>query len=131
MITIVMAFGTFDLLHPGHVDFLRQAKALGDRLIVVIARDRNVAKIKGALPSQDEFTRQKAVKNTGIADEVVLGDLNDFLASLRRVRPTLIAIGYDQRVDREALLKEFPTLRIVRLQAFEPKKYKSSLLKKR
>ena len=48
----VMAFGTFDLMHPGHEYFLRQAKKRGDYLIAVIARDSTVKKLKGKLSYQ-------------------------------------------------------------------------------
>lgn len=57
----VMAFGTFDLFHPGHVFYLSEAERYGDDLIVVIARDNRVEKLKGRRPKDDEQTRQKNV----------------------------------------------------------------------
>ena len=48
-----MAFGTFDLLHPGHINFLNQAKKHG-QLIIVIARDKTVKEVKGKLPQHKE-----------------------------------------------------------------------------
>jgi len=42
----VMTFGTFDIVHPGHIHFLQQAKTYGDRLITIVARDMNVQKFK-------------------------------------------------------------------------------------
>ena len=47
---IVMAFGTFDILHEGHENFLKQAKALGNFLLVVIARDKTVKQIRANHP---------------------------------------------------------------------------------
>lgn len=46
MAKIVMAFGTFDVFHPGHEYYLTQAKKYGDILIVVVARDKTVEKVK-------------------------------------------------------------------------------------
>ena len=50
-----MVFGSFDLVHKGHVNFLKQAKKLGDELIVVVARDDNIEKVKKRKPSTDYF----------------------------------------------------------------------------
>ncbi|MCD4694128.1 adenylyltransferase/cytidyltransferase family protein, partial [bacterium] len=50
----VMCFGTFDNLHLGHLFYLKEAKKFGDYLVVVIARDNNVKKIKGRCPREDE-----------------------------------------------------------------------------
>lgn len=69
---IVLTFGTFDYLHPGHKFYLRQAKKLGDYLITVIARDTNVLTTKGELPDHDEDTRLERVWQTKIPHLVVL-----------------------------------------------------------
>jgi len=125
-----MAFGTFDLLHPGHVAFLEQAKQSGDHLSVVIARDANVKKIKGDFPKQDEQARHDAVVNTAIPDRVILGDLDDFYVPIRSTQPDLIVMGYDQRVNVTRLQRDFPTIQLIRAKAFFPEKYKSSLMKR-
>ncbi len=54
----VVCAGTFDHLHPGHLDFLRQAKALGDELVVIAARDETVSRIKGFTPTYNEEIRK-------------------------------------------------------------------------
>ncbi|MGD1075360.1 MAG: adenylyltransferase/cytidyltransferase family protein, partial [Thermodesulfovibrionales bacterium] len=46
----VVCAGTFDHLHPGHLNFLEQASALGNELIVIVARDETVKRIKGIAP---------------------------------------------------------------------------------
>ncbi|MDP2974446.1 MAG: adenylyltransferase/cytidyltransferase family protein [Candidatus Diapherotrites archaeon] len=130
-----MAFGTFDLLHPGHLHYLREAKALGDGLVVVVARDENVLKIKGKKPLNSEQQRLKAVEETGIAEKVVLGDREmRHWEIVRRFHPTVIALGYDQWPAIESLRKELNAVGlrplIERISAFEPHKYKSSKLKK-
>ena len=58
----VLAFGTFDLLHEGHEFYLREAKKLGNKLAVIVARDLNVWRAKGYLPKQGEKERLRAVK---------------------------------------------------------------------
>ena len=60
----VMAFGTFDGLHPGHLNFLKQARRLGDSLVVVVARDANVRKIKGRFPRLGEGERLRKVASS-------------------------------------------------------------------
>jgi len=58
----VMVFGAFDHLHPGHLDYFRQTRHFGDELVVVVARDKNVLKIKGRLPREDEKIRVRNVR---------------------------------------------------------------------
>lgn len=123
----VVCAGTFDHLHPGHVNFLKQAKALGDELIVIIARDETVKKIKGFLPTHNERQRRNNVEDTGVPDFVILGNLDtDLFQILEELEPDVIALGYDQRVSEDEIKKKFPNCRIVRLLSFSPEKYKSS-----
>jgi FAD synthetase len=123
----VVCAGTFDHLHKGHIDFLKQAKALGDELIVIVARDETVKRIKGFLPTHDERMRRNSVEDTGIPDMVVLGNLDtDLFQILEEIEPDIIALGYDQRVSEEEIAKRFPNCKVVRLASFHPEKYKSS-----
>ncbi len=123
-----MGFGTFDGIHPGHRAFLRQLRGLGEELFVVIARDRNVARLKGHSPRRSERQRLKAVRETGLADQVVLGHPSDFYQCLLDHRPTVIGLGYDQRANEAEIQKRLPDVKIRRLKAFKPTRYKSSLL---
>jgi FAD synthetase len=123
----VVCAGTFDHLHPGHIDFLRQAKALGDELIVIVARDENVLRIKGIEPEHEGY-RKLNLEKTGIPDSVLLGNLgNDPLAILKELAPDIVALGYDQRVSEESIRAVLPECRIVRLKPFHPDLFKSSL----
>lgn len=124
----VMGFGTFDAVHPGHLFYLRELKKLGDELIIVIARDKNVTSIKGKEPYCDECRRMKAVAETGIADSVVLGDETDFMKVIDVYKPDVLGFGYDQQADIEELKSKYPHIEMVRLKAHEPEKYKSSLI---
>jgi FAD synthetase len=130
----VMTFGTFDLFHAGHENYLNQAKKLGDFLIVVIARDQTVKATKGHYPSLSENERLKAVKQSNIADKVILGFHKDKHKVLEKYRPDIIALGYDQFIFTQRLEKTLIDLklntRVVRMEAYYPQVYKSSLLKK-
>ncbi len=123
----VVCAGTFDHLHPGHINFLRQAKTFGDELIVIIARDETVKRIKGFLPTRDERQRRNDVENTEVPDFVILGNLDtDLFQILKELEPDVIALGYDQRISEDEIKKRFPNCKIVRLLPFNPEKYKSS-----
>ena len=123
----VVCAGTFDHLHPGHINFLKQASELGDELIVIVARDATVERIKGIRPENDENCRRLSVEGTGIADAVILGYQNeDIFAILRDLSPDVIALGYDQRVSEEDIKKILPGCKVVRLKPFHPERFKSS-----
>lgn len=102
----VLASGVFDLLHYGHVRFLEEAKKFGGsdaRLVVIVARDRTVEKLKGRRPIIPEDQRRALVEALKVVDEALLGyeDMN-LEAVLERIRPDIIAIGYDQEgIERE------------------------------
>lgn len=134
--TRIMVFGTFDMIHKGHEDLFMQARALAKRpyLIVSVARDVSVARIKGAMPRTGEDERRAALAAHPLVDEAVLGDLDGYLAHIRAARPDVIGLGYDQSgeyVDRleEDLRREGIPARIVRLAPFEPETYKTSKLR--
>jgi cytidyltransferase-like protein len=126
-----MAAGVFDFFHPGHRFFLEQAKALGDRLVVVVARDENVVRIKKQLPFFGETERKQQVEQSAIANEVLLGNRSaDFLQIIERVNPQIIAFGYDQKIP-ERLKRKYPQIKIVQLSSHNPSSYKSSEFRKR
>lgn len=134
----VLAFGSFDLVHKGHEYYLREAKKLGTELVVVIARDETIESIKGKKPKHNEEQRKKDVEFLEIADTVVLGNSLKNSNKFRIVedyRPDVIALGYDQKETAENIKKRANILGwkldVVRISAFEPEKYKSSLLKKK
>ena len=128
-----MTFGTFDIFHEGHKNYLEQAKELGDYLVVVVARDETVLRVKSEWTRNSEEERLEVLEKSGLADEVVLGSLEDKYAVIEKYRPDVIALGYDQRVDLAELTEKLGNLKlkaeIVRLEAYQPEKYKSSKLK--
>ena len=123
----VMCFGTFDNLHSGHISYLKQAREYGDYLIVIIARDKNVRRIKGRLPQQNEKLRWQGVKNLNFVNKVVLGQLRDKFNIIKKYKPDIVCLGYDQRIDLERL-KDIFSGRIIRLKPYKEHIYKSSKL---
>lgn len=123
----VLVFGTFDLFHEGHRYFLQQAKAYGDRLVVIVARDNNVQAIKGRAPHDNETVRREHIAQFSAVDEARLGyeDWSQHVRALEDVQPDVICLGYDQ----QAHIPEGPW-RVVRIDAYKPDQYKSSILRK-
>jgi len=132
--TKVMVFGTFDFVHPGHINFFQQAKKHGDELVVVIARDSTAEKIKGKKPHFSEQDRLQMVQALRVVDKAVMGYPGDVYRIVREENPDVICLGYDQKTFADKLpdkLKEFGLkAEIVRLEPHMPDKYKSSLIRK-
>lgn len=126
---LVMGFGTFDAVHPGHLFYLNELKKLGNELTIVIARDTNVRRIKGKSPHFNEEERKQAILKTGLPDRVILGHEENFFKVLQDHKPHVLGFGYDQRVNLEDLKLQFPRIEMVRVKAHEPHKYKSSIIK--
>ncbi|SDZ84708.1 FAD synthetase [Haloplanus vescus] len=99
--TTVVAQGTFDLLHPGHVHYLSDAAAMGDELHVIVARGQNVThKPQPILPDRQ---RREMVGALAVVDEAHLGHPDDIFVPIERIDPDIIALGYDQHHDEEKL----------------------------
>lgn len=133
----ILVFGTFDGVHEGHLNMFKQARKLSKSpyLIVSIARDINVLRIKNKIPFNNEKRRQALVKKTGFADKVVLGSLKNYLAHIVKESPDFIALGYDQIHYTENLKKDLKSLglnpKIRRLKPYKENIYKNSLLNKK
>jgi FAD synthetase len=129
----VLAFGCFDILHMGHYTYLKNAKKLGDRLIVVVARDSTIRKFKKREPVLDEESRRKLVESLKFVDAAVLGSEGDRYEIIKRIKPSVIALGYDQMEDEGFLRKKLKEMKVkakvVRIKkSFNPKQHKSSVL---
>ncbi len=131
--TTVMCFGSFDVLHPGHLYFLKRAKSLGDRLIVVIALDSTIMEVKGNKPKYNERERVEHIRDLKIADRVMLGYEADKYEVIEEINPDIIALGYDQSgfADeiKEEMEKRKMNPKIVRLDSYKEEHYKSSKLR--
>ncbi|MBT4941809.1 MAG: FAD synthase [Candidatus Magasanikbacteria bacterium] len=129
----VMVFGTFDILHLGHVDLFLQAKKYAEQLIVVVARDERVKKIKGKAPIHSEEERRILLGHIDCVDEAILGDESDVYNVIVEKKPDIIALGYDQTVfvDKLEEVVSSNTLhtKVVRLKPYKAEKYKSGIIK--
>ena len=103
---VVLASGTFDLLHLGHVKFLEEAKKAGGpnaKLVVIVARDSTVKKRKGRAPIIPEDQRRALIEALKVVDEALLGyeDFN-IERTIEKIKPDIIAVGHDQTgIERE------------------------------
>jgi len=131
--TTVMCFGSFDILHPGHLYFLKEAKKLGDELIVVVALDATISSVKDITPKYNEKQRVEHVRDLHIADRVMLGYEADKYEVIEEINPDVIALGYDQDGFADKLQEEMEKRKmnpkIVRLVAYKEEHYKSSKLR--
>ena len=106
--TKVAATGVFEILHPGHILFLSEAKKLGSELIVILARDENIKKHKRQ-PVIPENQRLEVIRSLKVVDAAVLGDLEDMFKPIIELKPDIIALGPNQAFlekDLEKKLKE-------------------------
>ena len=132
----IMVFGTFDGLHRGHINFFRQARKLFQNsfLIVSIARDKNVLKIKGKLPVLNERKRMNLIKKSRLINKVVLAGFKNHIPHIVKEKPDIIALGYDQKVYVKNLKKDLKnknvSAKIVRLKPYHKRVYKNHLLNK-
>jgi D-beta-D-heptose 7-phosphate kinase/D-beta-D-heptose 1-phosphate adenosyltransferase len=93
--------GCFDLIHPGHVSLLGQARAACDRLIVGLNTDASVGRLKGPQrPVQDEVARAIVLASLGVVDLVVLFGEDTPLDLIRALRPDVLVKGADYRIDQ-------------------------------
>lgn len=122
----VVVFGTFDLIHPGHIAFLTAARKLGDELVVVVTRDARVRAEKGRAPLFNQKERLAIVQAIRSVDRAVLGEPPGKWSLLAKLRPSVVAVGHDQPVS-----KSRTTHQIVRIKRFGPLHHTSSRIKKR
>ena len=97
-----MASGVFDLIHPGHISYLEQARSYGDELVVVIACD-NTVRAKKHEPITPETMRARVVGALKPVDRVIIGGDGDIFDTVRYVKPDMIVLGYDQGFDADDL----------------------------
>lgn len=133
--TRIMVFGTFDMIHEGHVDLFRQARALSPEphLIVSVARDESATRIRGYSPRNSEEKRRSVLEQHSLVDEAVLGDCEGYISHINACRPDIIALGYDQKGEYVEFLERDIraaglSIRIVRLNSYMPGTFKTSKL---
>ena len=128
----VMCAGTFDVVHPGHLYYLSEAKKYGDKLIVVVARDETSENFKGKKPVHNEKERLEAVRTLEIVDKAVLGNHGSIFDIIEEIKPDVICLGYDQKTQKQELEDELRKRGIkadvARIDPYMPNLYKSSKL---
>ena len=122
----VLASGVFDLVHYGHVRFIEEAKKIGgdeSRLVIIVARDKTVQRLKGRRPIISEDQRRAVIESLKPVDEAILGyeDLS-FEDTILKVNPNIIAMGHDQQI-LETQIRDFIkqhdlNIRVVRIGKF-------------
>ena len=118
----VMATGTFDLLHQGHIYYLKDAKKLGDKLAVVVATDSTVRRLKHE-PVNPEEIRLTLIKELKVVDEAYIGHEDDMYEIVEEIKPDIIALGFDQIHDENKIKKELEKrkidVKVERLEEFK------------
>ena len=131
---VVLASGTFDLLHLGHVKFLEEAKKAGGpnaKLVVIVARDSTVKKRKGRAPIIPEDQRRALIEALKVVDEALLGyeDFN-IERTIEKIKPDIIAVGHDQSgIEREVrrfIEEKGLKIEVVRIRKFGKEELNSS-----
>lgn len=129
-----MVFGTFDIVHPGHLYLFKKAKEYGDHLIVCVARDSTVVRVKGQQPFYTEGQRKIFLEHIRDVDRVILGDEHNPYTIIRKIKPQVIALGYDQKIFVDKLVDELTNAniqaQIVRIPAMQEPNVHSQKLKK-
>ena len=131
---VVLASGAFDLLHYGHVYYLTEAKKAGGenaKLVVIIAKDRTVEKLKGTKPIIPEDQRRAVVESLKVVDEAILGyEDMDMIRVIEKVKPDVIALGYDEeRIEKDLkklLAEKGLNIKVVRVGQFTERDLVSS-----
>ncbi|MDV3293100.1 MAG: adenylyltransferase/cytidyltransferase family protein [Nitrososphaerales archaeon] len=131
-VKVVFIGGSFELIHPGHLHTIVQAKKLGDVLVVVVARDSTIRRRKGREPISSEKDRLSLLASVRAVDAAILGVEGNIYESLERVKPDVVALGYDQyhaegEIEREAERRGM-RLKVVRLGAISPEIKTSKIL---
>lgn len=111
----ILVGGCFNSIHPGHIYFLKEAKKLAGKLIVVLTNDKNNKK-PYAIPAKE---RKRLLESLNIADEILIGDPGDKTKIVKKVKPDIIALGHDQKLPEG--LEGFKYIRIKRLGNYSTK----------
>lgn len=98
---VVFTNGCFDLLHPGHVQYLAEARDLGHRLVVGLNSDASVKRLKGSSrPIQDESSRALILAGLATVDSVVIFDEDTPLKLIKAILPDILVKGGDWPVEQ-------------------------------
>ena len=132
-IRVVFVGGGFEIIHYGHLHTLSRAKSLGDVLVVSVATDNRIRRRKNREPLVDESRRVELLSALRDVDVAILGVEGDIYETLEKVKPDIVALGYDQFHLEEEVKSESGRrgikVEVVRLDSPVPDLKTSSLLK--
>jgi cytidyltransferase-like protein len=132
-IKVVFIGGGFEVIHHGHAYTIGRAKELGDVLVVAVATDSTIRRRKQREPLANEQDRVRLLSSLRQVDVALLGVEGDIYVTLEKVRPDIVALGYDQYHMEDEVVKEAAArgmrLKVVRLDSPYPKIKTSALLK--
>ncbi|NNF21541.1 MAG: D-glycero-beta-D-manno-heptose 1-phosphate adenylyltransferase [Saprospiraceae bacterium] len=104
---VVFSNGCFDILHPGHVDFLEQAKAYGDKLVIALNTNASVSRIKGdTRPINNEDFRSQMLAAIHCVDIITFFDENTPIELIVRSNPDILVKGSDYQISEIVGAKE-------------------------
>jgi len=130
--TRVVAQGTFDIIHPGHLHYLKEAKTMGEELYVIVARRENVTHKKPPVLSNRQ--RRDVVSALEMVDDARVGHESDIFVPIEDIDPDVIALGFDQHHDAESIQDELRErgidCRVKRVSGREPR-YDGEILSSR
>lgn len=122
----VLCGGCFNVIHEGHIYFLQRARALGKHLVIVVANDVHNKK-PYARPAR---SRARALRMLDIADKVMVGNSKNFMSTVNKIKPKIIALGYDQTLPRDVAEKlDEMKIKIKRIPRY--KNFSTSTIKRR
>lgn len=131
----VLAFGTFDILHIGHLNYLKQAREIASsgELHVIVSRDINAEKLKAKKLIHNESERLEIIKQLKIIDKAILGEKDNIFEAVKKINPDIVVLGYDQLPSNEILKEKFNeheiNSKIVRAKPHKDKTSKSSKIR--
>ena len=99
----IVATGTFDIIHPGHIYYLEESRKLGDELHVIVARDANVR--HKPTPVIGEAQRLKVIQALRVVDHARLGDPTDMFRPIVEIDPAVITLGFNQHFSEKDLAR--------------------------
>lgn len=131
MLDSIIAFGTFDIIHPGHLAYLAYAASKAERLVVVVTPDAAVVRRKGSPPIFSQSDRLRMVGSLKGVWKAVLGDKDDSWARVKRLRPSAACFGYDQDNAMEVFTRDVVnrarrSIRLFRAPSYHPALYHST-----
>ena len=103
-IRVILAGGVFDIIHPGHIHTLNEAKGLGDVLVVVVATDTMAEKAKKRKPLHTKEQRRNLVASLNMVDVCMVGSEKSIFETVQMISPDVVALGYDQTHQEKAIL---------------------------